>query len=74
MENVSYANNTIGLLARSVKANVVPYWRSESREVEIERDIRNCIRGALGSWIELPEIQEVDFNSNKYLPYPVTNI
>ena len=55
---------------------MMPSWKGEKRDGELEKDIHNCIKNALNSWIELPEMMDLDqlrpneySNSNKFIPY-----
>lgn len=80
LDNPAFANNLMYTLTRATKANALalPSWKGDKRDAEAERDMRAVVRSALGSWVDLPEVAELEQNrqgeytaSNKFISYPI---
>ena len=57
---------------------VLPLFRSERRETELEQELKAWVKKNYNGWVELPELTELEhlkvndfMNSNKFVPYTI---
>ena len=53
LDSPSFSNNLIHILSKVNKSNLLlmPNWKGERKDVEIERDIRVNIKNTINAWI-----------------------
>ena len=57
LENPAFSANLSLLLGRANKGNLLmmPNWKGEKRDSDLEKECHNCIRAAVSNWVDFPE-------------------
>ena len=63
LDNPSFTSSMMATLSRMGKSNlfIFPYWKGEKRDQgDMEMEIRSCVKNSVVSWVEIPEIMDME--------------